>query len=67
MKPENFQLLKAGLVNRISVHTNTMAQFLEGNKDIGISHFVLLEAENHGFNDVIMLPLSLNMECKKPL
>ncbi len=24
-------------------------------------------AENHGFNDVMMLPFSLNVECKKPL
>ena len=24
-------------------------------------------AENHGFDDVMMLPLSLNVECKKPL
>ena len=42
LKPENFQLLKAGLVNRISVHTNTVAQFLE-EQNVDISHFVLLD------------------------
>ena len=43
LKPENFQLLKAGLVDRISTHTDTVAQFLERNNDIQISHFVLLD------------------------
>ncbi|MGK7922575.1 MAG: DUF3419 family protein [Trichodesmium sp.] len=43
LKPENFQLLKAGLVDRISVHTDILAQFLERNNDISISHFVLLD------------------------
>ncbi|MGB3514084.1 MAG: BtaA family protein [Microcoleaceae cyanobacterium] len=43
LKPENFQLLKAGLVDRISVHTDTVAQFLERNHDVHISHFVLLD------------------------
>ncbi|MDJ0553772.1 MAG: BtaA family protein [Microcoleaceae cyanobacterium MO_207.B10] len=43
LKPENFQLLKAGLVDRISIHTDTVAQFLERNNDIRISHFVLLD------------------------
>lgn len=42
LKPENFQLLKSGLVNRISVHTNTVAQFLE-EQNVNISHFVLLD------------------------
>jgi len=43
LKPENFQLLKGGLVDRISIHTDTLAQFLEDNQDISISHFVLLD------------------------
>ncbi|NEQ64933.1 MAG: BtaA family protein [Symploca sp. SIO2D2] len=42
LKEENFQLLKAGLVDCISTHTDTVAQFLEHN-DIDISHFVLLD------------------------
>ena len=42
LKPENFQLLKSGLVNRISVHTNTVAEFLE-QQNVSISHFVLLD------------------------
>ncbi|MDJ0729539.1 MAG: BtaA family protein [Crocosphaera sp.] len=42
LKPENFKLLKAGLVNCISVHTNTVAQFLE-EQNVKISHFVLLD------------------------
>ena len=42
LKQENFQLLKAGLVDRISTHTDTVAQFLEHN-DVDISHFVLLD------------------------
>lgn len=42
LKPDNFQRLKSGLVDRISVHTETVAQFLEHN-DVHISHFVLLD------------------------
>ncbi len=42
LKEENFQLLKAGLVDRISVHTDTVTHFLE-NQDVHISHFVLLD------------------------
>ncbi len=42
LKPENFQLLKDGCVDRISVHTDTVTHFLE-TQDIQISHFVLLD------------------------
>ncbi|NES24313.1 MAG: BtaA family protein [Symploca sp. SIO3E6] len=42
LKEENFHLLKAGLVDRISTHTDTVAQFLEHN-DVEISRFVLLD------------------------
>ncbi|NER52946.1 MAG: BtaA family protein [Symploca sp. SIO1A3] len=42
LKEENFHLLKAGLVECISTHTETVAQFLERN-DVYISHFVLLD------------------------
>ncbi len=42
LKPENFQLLKAGLVDRISTHTDSVQAFLERNKT-PISRFVLLD------------------------
>ena len=42
LKPENFQLLKAGLVDCISIHTETVTQFLHNTKS-RISHFVLLD------------------------
>ena len=42
LKPDNFQRLKAGLVDRISVHTDSVQGFLE-NHDVAISRFVLLD------------------------
>jgi S-adenosylmethionine-diacylglycerol 3-amino-3-carboxypropyl transferase len=42
LKPENFAALKAGLVDRISVHTDTVEGFLAKN-EVGISRFVLLD------------------------
>lgn len=42
LKPDNFERLKSGLVDRISVHTSTMDEFLAGH-DGTISKFVLLD------------------------
>jgi S-adenosylmethionine-diacylglycerol 3-amino-3-carboxypropyl transferase len=42
LKPENFAALKAGLVDRISLHTSTVTDFLRGT-DETISKFVLLD------------------------
>lgn len=42
LKPDNFQRLKNGLVDRISVHTNSVQGFLEDN-DVSISRYVLLD------------------------
>jgi S-adenosylmethionine-diacylglycerol 3-amino-3-carboxypropyl transferase len=42
LKPENFEKLKGGLVDRISVHTGSVQEFLEGH-DAAISKFVLLD------------------------
>ena len=42
LKPENFAALKAGLVDRISLHTETIEDFLADN-DVKISRFVLLD------------------------
>jgi len=42
LEQENFELLKGGLVNRISVHTDTVEGFLRGH-DGKISRFVLLD------------------------
>ncbi|MGL6338273.1 MAG: DUF3419 family protein, partial [Waterburya sp.] len=42
LKRENFAALKAGLVDRISVHTNSVENFLREN-EVTISHFVLLD------------------------
>ena len=42
LKPENFERLKAGLVDRIEVHTDSVQGFLEKN-DVAISRFVLLD------------------------
>ena len=42
LKKENFEALKSGLVDRISVSTETVTEFLEQN-DVSISHFVLLD------------------------
>lgn len=42
LKPENFQRLKAGLAERISVHTDSVQGFLDHNP-VSISRFVLLD------------------------
>ena len=42
LKPENFQALKAGLVDRVVPHTTTVTQFLQGT-DEQVSRFVLLD------------------------
>jgi len=42
LKPDNFAMLKAGLVDRVSVHTNSVQGFLEGHDGL-ISRFVLLD------------------------
>lgn len=42
LKPDNFQRLKAGLVDRISLHTDSVQGFLQAN-DVAISRFVLLD------------------------
>ncbi|MDD4880897.1 MAG: BtaA family protein [Gallionellaceae bacterium] len=42
LKPDNFQALKGGLVNRISTHTCTVTEFLHGTRK-PISRFVLLD------------------------
>ncbi|MDJ0714710.1 MAG: BtaA family protein [Prochloraceae cyanobacterium] len=42
LKRDNFEALKGGLVERISVHTNTVENFVREN-DVTISHFVLLD------------------------
>ncbi len=43
LKPENFERLKAGLVDRISIHTNTILGFLREEKDVEISRYILLD------------------------
>ncbi|MFG0332262.1 MAG: DUF3419 family protein [Maioricimonas sp. JB049] len=42
LKPENFQRLKDGLVDRVEVHTNSILGFLDEN-DVAISRYVLLD------------------------
>jgi S-adenosylmethionine-diacylglycerol 3-amino-3-carboxypropyl transferase len=42
LKPEHFHALKAGLVDRISIHTRTVTEFLQGSQ-ARISRFVLLD------------------------
>jgi S-adenosylmethionine-diacylglycerol 3-amino-3-carboxypropyl transferase len=42
LKPENFQLLKDGLVDRVSTHTNSVQGFLENHRGT-ISRYVLLD------------------------
>ncbi len=42
LRPDNFQKLKDGLVNRVQVHTNSVEGFLRQN-DVRISRFVLLD------------------------
>lgn len=43
LKPENFAALKAGLVHRVSTHTNTIAGFLQKHQNVQISRYVLLD------------------------
>ena len=42
LKPDNFQMLKDGLVDRVSTHTNSVEGFLRKH-DVRISRFVLLD------------------------
>jgi len=42
LKRENFEALKAGLVDRISIHTDTVEGFL-AKHEVGINRFVLLD------------------------
>ncbi len=42
LKPDNFQRLKDGLIDRISIYTGTVEEFLVEN-DVPISRFVLLD------------------------
>ncbi|MEW4527544.1 BtaA family protein [Maioricimonas sp. JC845] len=42
LKPDNFQKLKDGLVDRVEVHTNSILGFLDEN-DVAVSRFVLLD------------------------
>ncbi|MBL4883073.1 MAG: BtaA family protein [Planctomycetaceae bacterium] len=43
LKEENFEKLKGGLVDRISIHTNTILGFLQEEKDVQISRYILLD------------------------
>ena len=43
LKRDNFEALKAGLVNKISVHTATVADFLQQKPQLPITRFVLLD------------------------
>jgi len=43
LKEENFYKLKNGLVDRISVHTMTITEFLESHPDQTISRYILLD------------------------
>jgi S-adenosylmethionine-diacylglycerol 3-amino-3-carboxypropyl transferase len=42
LKPDNFQRLKSGMVDRIRIHTGDLTGFLRGH-DGSLSHFVLLD------------------------
>lgn len=42
LKQENFEKLKAGLIDQVTTHTSTVAHFLE-NQDVAISRYVLLD------------------------
>jgi S-adenosylmethionine-diacylglycerol 3-amino-3-carboxypropyl transferase len=42
LKPDNFERLKAGLVDCIHIHTNTLQEFLERHRE-PVSRFVLLD------------------------
>ncbi|MEO1682114.1 MAG: BtaA family protein [Cyanobacteria bacterium J06631_12] len=43
LKPDNFEALKAGLVDKISVHTATVTDFLQQKPQLPITRFVLLD------------------------
>lgn len=43
LKPDNFEALKTGLVNKISVHTATVTEFLQQKPQLPITRFVLLD------------------------
>lgn len=43
LKEENFKKLKGGLVDQVSIHTNTILGFLREEKDVEISRYVLLD------------------------
>jgi S-adenosylmethionine:diacylglycerol 3-amino-3-carboxypropyl transferase len=43
LKEENFYRLKNGLVNKISIHTATLTDFLKEHKKNDINKFVLLD------------------------
>ena len=43
LKPDNFEALKAGLVDKISVHTATITRFLQQKPELPITRFVLLD------------------------
>jgi S-adenosylmethionine-diacylglycerol 3-amino-3-carboxypropyl transferase len=44
LKPESFAALKGGLADRISIHTDTIEDFLaDGGDDLKISRFILLD------------------------
>ena len=43
LKPDNFKALKAGLVDKISVHTATVTAFLQQKTQLPITRFVLLD------------------------
>ena len=43
LKEENFNRLKDGLINRISIHTTTITEFLKSHTKRDISRFVLLD------------------------
>lgn len=42
LKPDNFQALKDGLVDKVSTHSNTILGFLEEN-EVSISRYILLD------------------------
>ncbi|CAF3508366.1 unnamed protein product, partial [Rotaria sp. Silwood2] len=43
LKEENFNKLKDGLINRISIHTTTITNFLKEHQEKDISRFILLD------------------------
>jgi S-adenosylmethionine-diacylglycerol 3-amino-3-carboxypropyl transferase len=45
LKPDNFAILKRGLVDQLSVHTDSVASFLETN-EVSISKYVLLDHQD---------------------